>query len=454
MNVAGFKFAVEILQKGDWTILCLMADDIAAARMAYSLMTLHPYDGVRLALIDPALRDSPERVIWEHLKAPEPEPTDDSGVLDLIPLPDGHPLLTSDLDDDDTGNAPRSFRLGSEREIDDPGAAARRRISAGRVDDGKRPRMWPPTRRAIGKALGAGMIVSGIFGAALWNLPERPGPEAPMEPPRLAAPAPARFAETPTEPPAPTPPPPAAAAPTSAEVPDTTALFGKWAKDAAGCATDYLLFQPERAFMVDSRLALASGGPAFYGVVENDLTVFDGATESRYGRLGPDQLRQVSFFSTRTGPHEGGPTLVRCANTDPPDRVDWTPNPIDRATALARLADARSRFEAARAVAGSSQVPAPLRGRWGARCDIGYLEWEDGVQTSWSTFGGAEKRAIAAFKELGSRYTIVFEGGYTQFYDLVADDQVVLSGVGAQGVMTDPAPPPWTGRRCPVPTNS
>mgnify|MGYP006894102162 FL=1 len=134
--------------------------------------------------------------------------------------------------------------------------------------------------------------------------------------------------------------------------------------------------------------------------------------------------------------------------------MEWAPDPIDRATALSRLDEARSRFEAARAVAGTPSVPAPLRGRWGARCDIGYLQWEDGVQTSWSTFGGDEKRAISAYKELGTRFTIVFEGGYTQFYDLVADDQIVLAGIGAQGVMTDPAPPPWTGRRCPLPAQS
>lgn len=36
MDVAGFRFAVETLEKGRWSVLCLMADDIAAARMAYS----------------------------------------------------------------------------------------------------------------------------------------------------------------------------------------------------------------------------------------------------------------------------------------------------------------------------------------------------------------------------------------------------------------------------------
>ena len=185
-----------------------------------------------------------------------------------------------------------------------------------------------------------------------------------------------------------------------------------------------------------------------------DITVFDETSESRYRALAPDRLRQLSYFSSRTGLHEGGPTLVRCPDAEPPPGVEWAPDPIDRATALSRLDEARSRFEAARAVAGTPSVPAPLRGRWGARCDIGYLQWEDGVQTSWSTFGGDEKRAISAYKELGTRFTIVFEGGYTQFYDLVADDQIVLAGIGAQGVMTDPAPPPWTGRRCPLPAQS
>ncbi|WP_158046658.1 hypothetical protein [Skermanella pratensis] len=448
MDVAGFRFAVETLEKGRWSVLCLMADDIAAARMAYSLMTLYPYDGVRLALFDPALGDSPERVIWEHLKAAAEEEggeaTDDADVLDLTPLPAGHPLDGADED------GPRSFRLGSEPEIDDPGAVARRKLSRGRSAAAAAPRLWPPSRRLAGRAIGAGLVVSGIFGAALLNLPERPPPRPPEQPPRLADMAPA--------PPAAVPPVPAespAAEPDPVEpAADTSAILGKWAKDAQACASDYLIFRPDSSVLVDARLALASGGPVFYGTEEGDVTVFDGVTESRYRPAVPDRLRQVSYFSSRTGLHEGGPTLVRCSDAEPPPHMEWTPNPIDRETALSRLADARSRFEAARAVTGTASVPAPLRGRWGARCDIGYLQWEDGIQTSWSTFGGTEKRAISAYKELGPRFTIVFEGGYTQFYDLVADDQIVLSGVGAQGVMTDPAPPPWTGKRCPVPTES
>jgi hypothetical protein len=99
---------------------------------------------------------------------------------------------------------------------------------------------------------------------------------------------------------------------------------------------------------------------------------------------------------------------------------------------------------------GTTEVPEPLRGRWGAKCELGYLEWDDGLQTSWSTFGGTEKRAISLYKQLGSRFTIVFNGGYTQFYDVVADDQIVLSGIGAQGALTDSSPPPWIARRCPL----
>ncbi|QQP90855.1 hypothetical protein IGS68_06415 [Skermanella sp. TT6] len=457
MDVAGFRFAVETLERGRWSVLCLMADDIAAARMAYSLMTLYPFDGVRLALFDPALDDRPERVIWEHLKATGEEGHDAinaDDVLDLTPLPEGH------FPHDDGGEeGPRSFRLGSEPEIDDPGAVARHRLSRGRSAAAPKAasRLWPPGRRLAGRAIGAGLVISGIFGAALLNLPERPSPRPPEQPLRLADLGPARpeASAPPVLSPAPVPVEPAAADPAPAEpASGASPILGKWAKDTQACANDFLIFRPDSSILVDARLALASGGPVFYGTEGVDITVFDETSESRYRALAPDRLRQVSYFSSRTGLHEGGPTLVRCPDAEPPPGVEWAPDPIDRATALSRLDEARSRFEAARAVAGTPSVPAPLRGRWGARCDIGYLQWEDGVQTSWSTFGGDEKRAISAYKELGTRFTIVFEGGYTQFYDLVADDQIVLAGIGAQGVMTDPAPPPWTGRRCPLPAQS
>jgi hypothetical protein len=130
--------------------------------------------------------------------------------------------------------------------------------------------------------------------------------------------------------------------------------------------------------------------------------------------------------------------------------VDWTPSRADRATAIALISEARAQFEAAEAAPGTAETPDPLRGRWGAKCDLGYIEWTDGLQTSWSTFGGTEKRGISQYKQLGSRFTIVFEGGYTQFYDIVANDQIVLSGVGAQGALTDSSPPAWIARRCPL----
>jgi hypothetical protein len=228
------------------------------------------------------------------------------------------------------------------------------------------------------------------------------------------------------------------------------ALYGKWSKDAGSCATEYLLYQPDRSFLFDARTSVASGGTVYYDVADGDLLAFDGSTEARYRRLDPDQIQQVSFFSARTGPHPGGPTLVRCPDANPPDRVDWTPSSADRATALALISEARAQFEAAEAAPGTTQTPEPLRGRWGAKCDLGYIEWTDGLQTSWSTFGGTEKRGISQYKQLGSRFTIVFEGGYTQFYDIVADDQIMLSGVGAQGALTDSSPPVWIARRCPL----
>ena len=250
---------------------------------------------------------------------------------------------------------------------------------------------------------------------------------------------------TPPSIPAPVPPAPASATPREA-----AALFGKWSKDAASCAAEYLLYQPDRSFLFDARTSLASGGTVYYDTVDDDLIAFDGSTEVRYSRTGPDQIQQVSFFSTRTGPHPGGPTLVRCPDVIPPDRVDWTPGSADRATAMALISEARAQFEAAQAAPGTTTTPEPLRGRWGAKCDLGYLEWTDGLQTSWSTFGGTEKRGISQYKQLGNRFTIVFEGGYTQFYDIVADDQIVLSGVGAQGALTDSSPPAWIARRCPL----
>ncbi len=212
------------------------------------------------------------------------------------------------------------------------------------------------------------MVLAGIAAAVLWSLPERPVimAEQPAPPPivpaRLAAPAP---------PPPPAPPAPAPAAATPKEV---AALYGKWSKDAASCATEYLLYQPDRSFLFDARTSLASGGTVYYDVVDDDLIAFDGSTEARYRRLGPDQIQQVSFFSTRTGPHQGGPTLVRCPDANPPDRVDWTPTSADRATAIALISEARAQFEAAEAAPGTTQTPEPLRGRWGAKCDLGTRE--------------------------------------------------------------------------------
>jgi hypothetical protein len=143
---------------------------------------------------------------------------------------------------------------------------------------------------------------------------------------------------------------------------EVAALYGKWSKDAASCATEYLLYQPDRSFLFDARTSLASGGTVYYDIVDDDLIAFDGSTGARYRRLGPDQIQQVSFFSTRTGPHQGGPTLVRCPDADPPDRVDWTPTSADRATAIALISEARAQFEAAEAAPGTTQTPSLCAG--------------------------------------------------------------------------------------------
>lgn len=466
MDVSAFRFAIETLEKDQdkWSVLCLMADDIEAARMAWTLVEMLPGDGVRIALIDPSLKDKPERILWEHLKDAEPD-----RPFELAPVPD--PIFEID-DRDDEEDAPRTFRLGSELELEEPPPAIARPTiaqptivrpkfldpppvpAAFKQPDRPLPEpaasdgLWPPSRTTVAKAGAAVAALAGIAAAVLWSLPERSAPmaEQPAPPPavqvaRLAAPA---ASATPSIP-APVPPAPAGATPREA-----TALFGKWSKDAASCAAEYLLYQPDRSFLFDARTSLASGGPVYYDTVDDDLIAFDGSTEVRYSRVGPDQIQQVSFFSTRTGPHPGGPALVRCPDVVPPDRVDWTPGSADRATALALIAEARAQFEAAQAAPGTTATPEPLRGRWGAKCDLGYLEWTDGLQTSWSTFGGTEKRGISLYKQLGNRFTIVFEGGYTQFFDLVADDQIVLSGIGAQGALTDSSPPAWIARRCPL----
>jgi hypothetical protein len=440
MDVSAFRFAIETLEKGRWSILCLMDDDLGAARMAWTLVEMLPGDGVRIALIDPHLAGKPERILWEHVKSHEPEPEPE-----YTPVPD--PIF--EIDDRDEEDAPRTFRLGSELELDEPLPPIRTKFfepsaaSAAPEPAGKRARipalpdgLWPPSPGTLARAGGAALVLTGIVGAVLWSLPDRPPTmaEQPAPPPVLQARLPSL------------PPPPSVATVRK----EAAALFGKWSKDAGSCATDYVMYQPDRSFLFNAPLLLSSGGPVYYDVVDDDLLAFDGSTEARYRRVGPDQLQQVSFFSTRTGPHPGGPTLVRCPDVNPPERVDWTPSQADRATAVALISEARAQFEAALASPGTSEVPEPLRGRWGAKCDLGYLEWEDGLQTSWSTFGGTEKRAINLYKQLGSRFTIVFDGGYTQFYDIVADDQIVLSGVGAQGALTDSSPPPWIARRCPV----
>jgi hypothetical protein len=320
MDVSAFRFAIETLRKDKWSVLCLMDDDIEAARMAWTLVEMLPGDGVRIALIDPNLADKPERVIWEHLKTAEPE-----HEFELAPVPD--PIF--EIDDRDEPDAPRTFRLGSELELDErhevirpkfleqppPPASLPKPPARSALPDG----FWPPSRNTIARAGGAVMVLGGIVAAVLWSLPERPviTAEQPAPPPIL----PARLA-APIDPPPPSPPAPAPAPPMPREV---AALYGKWSKDAASCATEYLLYQPDRSFLFDARTSLASGGTVYYDIVDDDLIAFDGSTGARYRRLGPDQIQQVSFFSTRTGPHQGGPTLVRCPDADPPDRVDWTP---------------------------------------------------------------------------------------------------------------------------------
>ena len=459
MDVSAFRFAIETLDKDKWSVLCLMADDIEAARMAWTLVEMLPGDGVRIALIDPHLAGKPERILWEHLKDAEPD-----HPFELTPVPD--PIF--EIDDRDEEDAPRTFRLGSELELAEPPAVtrpkfleqpldlveftpSRKATAAAATAAAPSPEggLWPPSRNTVAKTGAAVAALAGIAAAVLWSLPEhtvptaqQPVPSPVVQTARLAAPA--APASQPSIP-APVPPAPAGATPK-----EVSALFGKWSKDAAGCATEYLLYQPDRSFLFDARTSLASGGTVYYDTVDDDLLAFDGSTEARYGILGPDRIQQVSYFSTRTGPHPGGPTLVRCPDVDPPDRVDWTPGNADRTTAMALIAEARAQFEAAQASAGTTDTPDPLRGRWGAKCDLGYIEWTDGLQTSWSTFGGTEKRTITQYKQLGSRFTIVFEGGYTQFYDIVGNDQIVLSGVGAQGALTNSSPPAWIARRCPL----
>src|SRR3954471_780570 len=421
MDVSAFRFAIETLEKGGWSVLCLMDDDLRAARMAWTLVEMLPGDGARIALIDPHLADKPERILWEHMKSPEPEPELEPEP-EYTPVPD--PIFEIDDGDDD---APRTFRLGSELELDEPQPPVRPKFldqSATRAAAPALAGLWPPSRGTLARAGGAALVLTGIVGAVLLSLPDHP--ESMTEQPAPPAVLQARVASPP-------PPPP----PIAAVRKEAAALFGKWSKDPGSCATDYVMYQPDRSFLFNARTSLSSGGPVFYDTMDDDLLAFDGYTEARYRRIGSDQLQQVSFFSIRTGPHEGGPTLVRCPDVYPPERVDWTPGQVDRATAIALISEARAQFEAALASPGTTEVPEPLRGRWGAKCELGYLEWDDGLQTSWSTFGGTEKRAISLYKQLGSRFTIVFNGGYTQFYDVVADDQIVLSGIGAQGALTD-----------------
>ena len=87
MDVSAFRFAIETLEKhkDKWSVLCLMADDLEAARMAWTLVEMLPGDGVRIALIDPSLKDKPERILWEHLKDAEPD-----RPFELTPVPNFH----------------------------------------------------------------------------------------------------------------------------------------------------------------------------------------------------------------------------------------------------------------------------------------------------------------------------------------------------------------------------
>jgi hypothetical protein len=373
MDVSAFRFAIETLEKGKWSVLCLMADDLEAARMAWTLVEMLPGEGVRIALIDPHLADKPERVIWEHLKDLEPE-----HEFDLAPVPD--PIF--EIDDRDEVDAPRTFRLGSELELDERHEVIRPKfldqpsplpVSLPKLTakSASPNGFWPPSRDTIARAGGAVMVLAGVVAAVLWSLPERPviTAEQPAPPPivpaRLAVPAPPPPPSSPVPVPVP--------APAPATPREVAALYGKWSKDAGSCATEYLLYQPDRSFLFDARTSLASGGTVYYDTVDDDLIAFDGSTEARYRRLGPAQIQQVSFFSTRTGPHQGGPALVRCPDANPPDRVDWTPTSADRATAIALISEARAQFEAAQAAPGTTQTPEPLRGRWGAKCDLGYM---------------------------------------------------------------------------------
>ena len=49
MDVSAFRYAIETLEKDRWSILCLMADDLEAARMAWTLVEMLPGEGVRIA---------------------------------------------------------------------------------------------------------------------------------------------------------------------------------------------------------------------------------------------------------------------------------------------------------------------------------------------------------------------------------------------------------------------
>jgi hypothetical protein len=289
MDVSAFRFAIETLEKGKWSVLCLMADDLEAARMACTLVEMLPGEGVRIALIDPHLADKPERILWEHLKDAEPE-----HHFELAPVPD--PIF--EIDDRDEADAPRTFRLGSELELDERHAVVRptfleqppplalpKPSAKSALPDG----FWPPSRNMMAGAGGAVMVLAGIVAAVLWSLPERPviTAEQPTPPPivpaRLAAPI------APPPPPAPI----AAAAPVAAPPKEVAALYGKWSKDAGSCATEYLLYQPDRSFLFDARTSVASGGTVYYDVAEGDLLAFDDSTEARYRRLDPNRSSPI-----------------------------------------------------------------------------------------------------------------------------------------------------------------
>lgn len=144
MDVSAFRFAIETLEKhkDKWSVLCLMADDLEAARMAWTLVEMLPGDGVRIALIDPSLKDKPERILWEHLKDAEPD-----RPFELTPVPD--PIF--EIDDRDEEDAPRTFRLGSELELAEPPATVRPKF----LDQPPAPVEFTPSRRTLAKASAA-----------------------------------------------------------------------------------------------------------------------------------------------------------------------------------------------------------------------------------------------------------------------------------------------------------